>query len=202
MDGSDTAAVRGRPREFDVDEALAAALQVFWLRGYEGASLKELTEAMGITRPSLYACYGNKESLFRKAFDLYEREKQAYMYGALDAPTARGVAERVLGGALEMQMSTGNPKGCLDVISTVAGGADAETVKADVVGRRAAFEAALIQRFERAKQEGDLPAHIDPTALAHYLLTVKHGLGVQASSGMSCDDLRGLVAAAISFWPC
>ena len=70
-------ACKGRPREFDIDEALAAALRVFWSKGYEGASLTDLTEAMGITRPSLYAAFGNKEALFRKALDLYEREKLA-----------------------------------------------------------------------------------------------------------------------------
>src|SRR6201986_5691004 len=104
MENNATAvATRGRPREFDVEAALAAALRVFWARGYEGASLTELTEAMGITRPSLYACFGNKEALFRKALDLYETEKLAYMHTALNAPTARGVAERLLRGALASQ---------------------------------------------------------------------------------------------------
>ena len=98
--------IRGRPREFCVDEALSAALQVFWRRGYEGASLTELTEAMGITRPSLYAAFGNKEALFRKALDLYEREKLAYMTTALEAPTAREVVERLLYGVLAMQTSS------------------------------------------------------------------------------------------------
>ena len=81
---------RGRPREFCVDGALAEALRVFWEKGYEGTSLNDLTEAMGITRPSLYAAFGNKESLFRKALDLYEREKLAYIRKALEQPTAEG----------------------------------------------------------------------------------------------------------------
>src|SRR2546421_127594 len=108
-------ACKGRPREFDVDEALAAALRVFWTKGYEGASLTDLTEAMGITKPSLYAAFGNKESLFRKALDLYEREKLAYVAEALNAPTSREVAARLLRGALEMQTSEGEPKGCMRV---------------------------------------------------------------------------------------
>ena len=81
------AAVRGRPREFDVEEALAAALHVFWEKGYEGASLTDLTEAMGITRPSLYAAFGNKEDLFKRALDLYEREKLAYVGASRARPT-------------------------------------------------------------------------------------------------------------------
>src|SRR5215469_7573792 len=118
MKNMDTAvATRGRPREFDADEALAAALRVFWTRGYEGASLTDLTEAMGISRPSLYACFGNKEALFRQALDLYEREKLAYVGAALEAPTAREVAERLLLGGLDIQTSRTEPKGCLSVIS-------------------------------------------------------------------------------------
>jgi len=192
---------RGRPREFDADQALAAALRVFWQRGYEGASLTELTDAMGITRPSLYACFGNKESLFRKALDLYESEKLAYMATALDAPTARGVAERLLRGALRMQMSTSDPKGCLGVISSVACGAEAESIRAEVIARRASSEAALISRFERAKAEGDLPEEVDPSALARYLGAVIQGLCVQASSGATCADLGKLVDTALMVWP-
>ncbi len=195
------AATRGRPREFDAQEALAAALRVFWMRGYEGASLTELTEAMGITRPSLYACYGNKEALFRKALDLYEHEKLAYMSAALNAPTARGVAERLLHGALEMQMNTNDPKGCLGVISSVACGAEAESIKAEVIARRASSEAALIQRFERARSDGDLPDHIEPAALARYLGAVIQGMCVQASSGVSCKDLSAMVDTAMMVWP-
>ena len=121
-------APKGRPREFDLDEALAAALLVFWRNGYEAASMAELTAAMGITKPSLYAAFGNKEALFHKALDLYEREKLAYMTSALEAPTARGVAERLLRGSLEMQMSSCDPKGCLRVISAAACGAEAEPI--------------------------------------------------------------------------
>ncbi len=198
---STAVAPRGRPREFDADEALAAALRVFWMRGYEGASLTELTEAMGITRPSLYACYGNKESLFRKALDLYEHEKLAYMSAALDAPTARGVAERLLRGALEMQLNAADPKGCLGVISSVTCGAEAESIKAEVIARRASSDAALKARFERAKAEGDLPDGVEPQALARYMVAVIQGLCVQAGSGASADDLRSLVDTAMTVWP-
>ena len=80
--------VRGRPREFCVEDALVSALTVFWSKGYEGTSLTDLTEAMGITRPSLYAAFGNKEALFRRALDLYQQEKLAYVRKALEQPTA------------------------------------------------------------------------------------------------------------------
>jgi AcrR family transcriptional regulator len=194
-------AAKGRPREFDVDLALAAALRVFWKRGYEGASMAELTAEMGLTKPSLYGAFGNKESLFKKALDLYEQEKMAYMRTALDAGTSRGVAERLLMGALEMQQSTCDPKGCLGVISTVACSQEAESIREDVIARQAGSKQALIDRFERAKNEGDLPEHIDPCALARYLTAVMQGLAVQAGAGTGCPDLRKIVDTTLAVWP-
>jgi AcrR family transcriptional regulator len=194
-------AIKGRPREFCVDEALAAALRVFWSKGYEGASVSDLTEAMGITRPSLYAAFGNKEALFRKALDLYEREKLAYVGEALAAPTSRAVAERLLYGALEMQTSECEPKGCLRVISSVACGAEAESIRAEVLQRRASSQTALKERMERAKAEGDLPAHIDGEGLANYLGAILQGMAVQAGSGASPEQLRTLVETSLAMWP-
>ncbi len=192
---------RGRPREFCVDEALAAALRVFWSKGYEGASLSDLTEAMGITRPSLYAAFGNKEALFRKALDLYERDKLAYVGAALEAPTARGVAERLLQGALDMQITGSDPKGCLGVISSVACGAEAESIKAEVVARRASSDAAMLHRFQQAKIDGDLPDQIEPAGLVRYLSAVLQGLCLQAGAGASAQELQGLVATTLELWP-
>ena len=125
--------IKGRPREFCLDEALAAALRVFWSKGYEGTSMSDLTEAMHITRPSLYAAFGNKESLFRKALDLYEREKLDYVGVALAEPTARGVAKALMLGGLANQTSSCEPRGCLGVISSVACGAEAESIRAEVL---------------------------------------------------------------------
>jgi AcrR family transcriptional regulator len=195
------AAHRGRPREFDPEQALAAALQVFWRRGYEAASLTELTQAMGITRPSLYACFGNKASLFRKAFDLYERDKLSYTKSALEAETARGVAERLLRGAAAMQAGSRGPKGCLGVIAAVACGAEAVSIRGEVLARRASAHAALLARFARAKEEGDLPSHLDPEALAYYLYAIMQGLAVQAGAGATCKDLGSLVDTTLLLWP-
>jgi AcrR family transcriptional regulator len=192
---------RGRPREFDPDVALAAALQIFWRRGYEGASMTELTEAMGITKPSLYSCFGNKEALFRQALDLYEREKLCYIGRALEAPTARGVAERLLRGALDIQCSETEPQGCLGVISTVTCGIEAESIRNDVIARRASSEAALVERFVRARDEGDLPDAIEPQALACYLTTVIQGMAVRAGAGAPRAGLEQLVETTLAVWP-
>ncbi len=195
------AAARGRPRQFNVDEALTAALRVFWSKGYEGASLSDLTGAMGITRPSLYAAFGNKEALFCKALDLYEREKLAYVNEALAAPTARQVAERMLRGSLANQTSECEPKGCLGVISSVACGAEAESIRSYVIARRESSHQAMIDRFERAKSEGDLPAHIDVQGLTAYLVALLQGMAVQAGSGASREQLQGLIETSLAAWP-
>lgn len=192
---------KGRPREFDIDEALGQALLVFWRNGYEAASMTELTSAMGITKPSLYAAFGNKEQLFHKALDLYEREKLAYMTSALEAPTARGVAERLLRGSLEMQMSTCDPKGCLGVISAATCGAEAEPIKAEVVKRRASSEAALIKRFAEAQAAGEFPEGMTPEALTRFLFAILQGLALQGGSGATCAELSQLVETSMAVWP-
>jgi AcrR family transcriptional regulator len=201
MEAEVATVARGRPREFCVDQALAAALRVFWAKGYEGATLSDLTDAMGVTRPSLYAAFGNKEALFKKALDLYDREKLAFMQAALDAPTARGVAERMLTNALAMQTRSGDPKGCLNVISAVACRPEAESIRSYVAERRASGKLALQQRFEQAKADGDLPDGAEPEGLAQYLMTVLQGMAVQASAGVSRKDLEQLVATTLALWP-
>ena len=194
-------AAKGRPREFCVDEALAQALRVFWSKGYEGASLTDLTDAMGITRPSLYAAFGNKEALFRKALDLYEREKLCYMSQALEAPTARGVAERLLRGALEMQASDCEPRGCLRVISSVACGVEAESIREEVIARRKSSSDALIARFEKAEAAGELPEHMNAEGLSGYLVALLQGLALQAGAGASREELERLVETSLAVWP-
>jgi AcrR family transcriptional regulator len=192
---------RGRPREFCVDAALAAALRVFWRKGFEGASLDELTSAMGVSRPSLYAAFGNKEALFRKALDLYDREKQAFMNAALNAPTARGVAERILTNALEVQAGTSDPHGCLNVMTTVAGGGEMDALKTEMRSRRANSEAALTQRLARAQAEGDFEPKFEPAGLARYLIALVQGMAVQAGAGTPRVELERLVQTALMVWP-
>lgn len=192
---------KGRPREFCVDAALAAALRVFWSKGYEGASMADLTEAMGITKPSLYAAFGNKEALFNKALDLYEREKTDYMRAALDAPTARGVAERLMYGALDMYCCPENPNGCLGVINSVACGAEAECIRDAVVARSAAAKQAMLERFTRAKDEGDFPEDVDPAGLAAFLTAMNQGMAVQAGAGATRAELERLVETGLKLWP-
>ena len=163
--------------------------------------MAELTEAMGITKPSLYAAFGNKEALFHKALDLYEREKLAYMQTALEAPTARGVAERLLRGALAMQTSSCDPRGCLGLISSVACGVEADSIKAEVISRRASSERALLERLERARKEGDFPGQVDVAGLTRYLMAILQGIAVQGGSGATREQLERLIETSLMVWP-
>ena len=136
----------GRPREFDVDQALESALRVFWCKGYEGTTLPDLTRAMGINRPSLYAAFGSKEELFRKALDRYAEGPAAHVREALNEPTARAVVERMLDGAIDLLTDRRNPRGCLVVQGALACGETAESVRREVAARRVAGEVAVFHQ--------------------------------------------------------
>lgn len=191
----------GRPREFDVDDALGAALNLFWRKGYEGTSLTDLTEAMGITRPSLYAAFGNKEELFRKALDSYQATCMIFADAALAEPTARQVVERMLYGFADAQTDCEHPPGCLDTNGALVCSEAAEPIRQELIARRATQEAELRLRLERALAEGDLPAGADPAELAYYVMTVVQGMAVQAASGIGRDRLYCVVKTALRAWP-
>ncbi len=197
---SETAAAQpGRPRGFNPDAALERAMHVFWAKGYEGASLSNLTRAMRINRPSLYAAFGNKEQLFRKVLDRYVDGPLAYFGKALTAPKARDVIEQIFFGAARMASDPRLPAGCLMVQGALACG-DA-SVRNEVAARRAAAEVALRRRLQRAKREGDLPRNDDPAEVACYVMTVVRGMAVQSASGASPDQLRRVSQVALRAWP-
>lgn len=191
----------GRPRSFDTEAAVEAAMQVFWRKGYEGTSLSDLTAAMGINPPSLYAAFGSKEALFRRAMDRYENGPGGYTPKALQAPTARDVAEQLLAGAVALHGTTRNPKGCLGVQGALACGDTASAVQVDLSGRRVIVERLVRERFERAKADGDLPAGADPAALARYLRAVICGMAVQSADGATRADLQNTADMAMRAWP-
>jgi AcrR family transcriptional regulator len=191
----------GRPRNFDADKALDKALRVFWRRGYEGASLPELTKAMGINRPSMYATFGNKEELFKKAVDRYCEEPTARLAECLAAPTVREVAERLIRGTAQRLASPKNPRGCLILQGALACGKESESVRRDLVARRVEQERVIRERFLQAAASGELRKEIDPDNLARYVSTVMQGLAVQAASGATGEELLGIAEIALRGWP-
>ena len=191
----------GRPRAFDVDLALDRALHVFWKKGYEGASLSDLTEAMDINRPSLYAAFGNKEQLFRKTLDRYAKGPAACVHEALDQPTARAVVEKMFRAAVDMMTNPRTPAGCFMVQGALACGDAAHFIQEEVISRRVASEAALRHRLQRAKREGDLPSKADPADLARYIVTIIHGMAVQRAGRATRAQLFRVMKIALRAWP-
>ena len=191
----------GRPREFDVDKALDLALQVFWRKGYEGASMADLTETMGITKPSLYSAFGNKEELFRKALDRYVDGPGGYFQVALAKPTVRAVVEHLLYESAAAVTDPDHPPGCLAVQGALSCGDAAESIKQELMSRRAKGEQDLRARFERAIAEGDLPEGSDAADLAAYLSAILQGMAVQAVGGTTREQLRKIAEMALRTWP-
>lgn len=191
----------GRPRSFDSEKAIDRAMRVFWRKGYEGTSLPDLTKAMRINRPSLYAAFGNKEALFRKVLDHYAEGPAAYVLEALEARTSREVADRLLRGAIDLLTDKKHPGGCLLVQGALACGDEADSVRNELALRRTAGEAALRKRLERAKAEGELSRSVDHAGLARFLSTVIQGMAVQAAGGTRRPQLEQVADAVLSRWP-
>ena len=188
----------GRPREFDVEKALDAALRVFWRKGYAGASLPDLTKAMGINRPSMYAAFGNKEALFRRAIDRYVEGPAAHWGRALVEPTARKVVEHLLRATIALILDQRNPPGCFLVQAALSG---CEALRDEVTERGCEGEAMLRERFEAAIAQGDLPPTADAAALAKFVSGVTQGMSVQAIGGASRDDLQAVADTALRVFP-
>ncbi|MET8864724.1 TetR/AcrR family transcriptional regulator [Nonomuraea sp. NPDC004580] len=191
----------GRPRGFDADEALESAMRVFWQNGYEGASLSDLIEAMGISRTSMYASFGNKEELFRKALTRYADGPASYGAEAVAEPAARDVATVFLHGAVRSATLPGYPTGCLSLRASLIGGEDSQLIRELLADWRDETSAMLRKRFQRAVDEGDLPAETDPALLTRYLMMIGNGIAVQAAAGAPRDELQLIADAVLQSWP-
>jgi AcrR family transcriptional regulator len=156
---------------------------------------------MRINRPSLYAAFGNKEQLFRKALDRYQTGPMSFLSEALRKPTARAAVEAIFTGFVKMQRDRERARGCLVVSGALACGEEAETVRHELAQLRQAIVAEFRKRFEHAVREGDLPMGKDCATLARYVATVLNGLAVQAVSGTTESELRRVAAMAMRVWP-
>jgi AcrR family transcriptional regulator len=184
-----------------MDEALEKALKIFWARGYEGASIAELTKTLGVNKPSLYAAFGNKEELFYKALMRYATGPVAFVNDVLKEPTARKVAESFLVKAAEFLTDPQHPKGCMIVQGALSSGENAELVRNTLIQFRHSYENQLAERFAKAIVDGDLSSDANPKCLAKYLATLHQGMSVQASSGATKDALLDIAHLALKVWP-
>lgn len=191
----------GRPRQFDPDEALDRAMEVFWRHGYEGATLPELTAAMGINRPSLYAAFGSKEELFRKVLDRYITGPAGYVREALVRPTAREAVEHLFASAIRLVTDPKHPRGCLVVQGALSCGEAAESVRRELAAVRAEGLDLIRERLKQAQRDGELSEDVDCADLARFVVTVVHGLGVQAASGATRKQLERVTEIALRAWP-
>ncbi|KXI28410.1 TetR family transcriptional regulator [Paraglaciecola hydrolytica] len=191
----------GRPRAFDSEKALEKALEVFWRKGYDGTSLADLTDAMGINKPSLYAAFGNKEQLFIKAVDLYENRPNSVFHDALMQKTAYAVAEYMLYGVADDLADKSHPNGCVIVQGALSCSEAAASVKEALINKRVGHEAKIAERFAEAKAAGDLPTSADPEALARYLGTVLQGMTIQVTNGSDQQQLREIAKMALMAFP-
>lgn len=191
----------GRPRTFDTEQALDRALEVFWRKGYEGTSICDLTAAMGINPPSLYAAFGNKEALFRRALDRYAEKKGAFVREALAARTAREGIAAILHGTVRFLTDKSNPAGCLLVQGIAGAGEHAQCIRDELNARRATTQKAMRDRLKQAKDDGELPEDADPAALARYFSTVTQGMAIQAAAGASRKELERVADMALRAWP-
>jgi len=192
---------RGRPTNFDHEEALEKALHVFWARGYEGASMAELTDALGINKPSIYAAFGNKEELFRKALARYTSGPAAFVREAMKEPTVRQVVEKFLLLAVDFFSDRSTPNGCMIVQAALTGGQGSSEIQQELIAYRKNFETSFRERFDLAKEQGDLPQHVNTKQLAKYIATIHQGMSVQATSGATREELSAIVEMALKNWP-
>ncbi len=156
----------GRPREFDPDEVLETVMGLFWEHGFEGVSISDLTDATGINRRSLYAEFGSKDQLFRRAVQRYMAGPAGYIAEALKQPTAWAVSNAMVHGAAEANAGDGRPRGCLLVQGALAAGEDSEAVSKDLVQQRMDAVEVLARRFDEAQAGGELPGVVYPRAVS------------------------------------
>ncbi|WP_378732014.1 TetR/AcrR family transcriptional regulator [Nocardia brasiliensis] len=195
-------AERGRPRAFDRTEALRRAMEVFWEHGYEGSSMNDLTSAMGINSPSLYAAFGGKEALFREAVDLYGQTDGGYTERALrEEPTARAAIEAMLRDNAIAYTVDDKPHGCMVVLAGSTYTTRSESIRDFLVEKRLETTEDIRRRLDRGVAEGDLAAEVNTAALARFYTTVLYGLSIQARDGASLAELTQSIDCAMAAWP-
>lgn len=190
-----------RPREFDEDEVLAAALRLFWEKGYEATLLSDLMEVTGLTKSSLYQAFGNKEGLFWRVVERYQRDFLDFRHEALAEPTPRRIAERLLDGITELHSGAVNPVGCLELNTALTGSKESEPIRQELLQGRERFRLRLRDRFEETMATVPLPPGMTADDAASFIISLIQGLAVQAKAGVPKETAQRVVHAALLSWP-
>lgn len=191
----------GRPLSFDRNTALRQAMLAFWRHGYETTSVADLTAAMGISAPSLYAAFGDKKRLFLEAMRLYAGDPDDMARAMFEAPTAYQAAHALMTAAATTYTGEATPKGCLLASAAASGSAAASDVQDAIAGVRRVIENCLRMRIERDIDDGVLPPGSQAAPLAGLVLTVTQGMSVLARDGASRTSLLAIVETALRAWP-
>lgn len=186
-----------RKRSFDIDDAINIAMREFWLNGYDGTSISDLCNLIGIERPSLYRAFNSKDKLFQRVLERYEQLHLQFVPHALSAATIYDVASLLLQGLIQTVTQPQMPHGALDLNAGIICGPECETVRENVIAWRNTYEKALDKRFMQAKYNGDLKNGISPQAITQYVMSVCTGIALQAKAGASRSMLRGTAEIAL-----
>ena len=198
----DLARPRGRPRSFDRDQALDTAMMLFWQRGYEGTSLNDLTESMGIRPASLYAAFGNKEALFLEALERYRTGVGSGLPRIVNnATSAREAIRSLLEGTATTITQRSQPRGCMIVLSALHGFAESAEMDRELKRCRAEDQSAIVARLKKAVATGELPKSSSPASMGAFYMAVLQGMSVQARDGASRATLMAIADQAMNSWP-
>lgn len=189
-----------RPRSFIENDVIEAALDVFLAKGYEGASVSDLTAAMGINPPSLYAAFGSKHGLFRRAMEMYAERRAGLIEAAMSEPTASAMVRNLLHAYADALTEPGDPAGCLYVHGALACGDGSAAVRRELADMRHAFTSMLAERLDKAVHAGELPADADTLALGRFLATMIQGMAVQAAGGVGRRELHAVADIVAGMW--
>lgn len=187
----------GRPREFDREEALVKARDFFWLHGYEGTSMSDLVEVLGIASARIYKAFGSKEALFREAVNHYENNEGNFALNALKQKNIKDAINQLFEDALTLYTQTNHSYGCMVVSAASVLGEENQAVMEWMKAQRIARGQSLVERFVQAKSDGQLVADADPKTLGQYYALVLHGLSVQARDGYSKEELATVISFAL-----
>jgi AcrR family transcriptional regulator len=192
----------GRPRGFDREIALRAAMLLFWRQGFDGTSYTDLTRATGMSKPTIYATFGDKIELFRKAMTFYAKQATTVYQEALNQPTAREAVEACLRLARGLNDETDDePMVCFLVQGALTGSADTKELRAELGVLQRQATQLLQKRLEQGKRKGELPSKSNCKVMAEYFTSVVTGLSIQASNGATTRDLHQVIAMAMASWP-